>query len=646
MFSMGAALLLCRPAPAADSRPCEILTVGAISDLIAGATTQQIGLTATCKLSRGNYSLRWHGVERGSGSVSDDGATSLLMTLTSLPPDLPRGEQTFQLLHLDSGTKVADPVLRIGEITVSRGTVSYRDSGAQRHRGQELAADSRLPIAVVNPPYGVLAKRAKERSNKVPRAQVEATSARISNRAFLALPPSLASLPGEWSWAVHGVEPIELLDGDGPAASNALENLSPKALAHGISYVVGGEQTTRLHATLTLRRDKVVWLEAQVALAESARSGLGQPLPISEMLYVACRAGSEVQPSDVAFNGATRAIRDGSLSEGRCSLYVDPCNLRPLLHDKAPPPPRDEAAAARKAAELKAAAEKRTGEVVEKYSLFGAQSLVVSVERAGVSGRWEGRWIIEPSKWLCEARKEPGKEDGYQWPSFLLKYLPVEDLPLSIPAGDPGDGDAVYTIQVRGAAWTPSVQYSAGTTPPPENAGTPLLAPDYQFTARLRPPGPFGFGYYRGPHGQRAHSVRMFVTIPVEGVAFRFPPSMRDLRSTSDNTAVEVLSLRAGVLLTVEPWDYNRGKNPLWVPLRLQGGMHLVDLGRGAFAPSTLLGISAALPLLGGAPKFAQTSVGIGLFWENDLRDRSNHFLLTIGLNLLSLFSPAAGPGK
>ncbi len=102
-------------------------------------------------------------------------------------------------------------------------------------------------------------------------------------------------------------------------------------------------------------------------------------------------------------------------------------------------------------------------------------------------------------------------------------------------------------------------------------------------------------------------------------------------------------TLRSGVLLTIEPWDYNRGANFFAIPLRLQVGMHLADLAQATFTPSVLVGISAAMPLLESQSKFTQTSVGIGLFYENDLRDRTSHMLLTIGLNLLSLFSPAAG---
>jgi hypothetical protein len=77
-------------------------------------------------------------------------------------------------------------------------------------------------------------------------------------------------------------------------------------------------------------------------------------------------------------------------------------------------------------------------------------------------------------------------------------------------------------------------------------------------------------------------------------------------------------------------------------------GMNLYDLASGNFAPAFLAGASISLPVmpLDGSPtaRNVESTVSVGAFWEVDLerpaplRD-GHHLLVTLGLDLLSLFS-------
>jgi predicted nucleic acid-binding Zn-ribbon protein len=156
---------------------------------------------------------------------------------------------------------------------------------------------------------------------------------------------------------------------------------------------------------------------------------------------------------------------------------------------------------------------------------------------------------------------------------------------------------------------------------------------EYFYEARLRPRGPFGMSRYR---------VRYFLTVPLDLTAFRFPASRRELRASSDAGHVQVMTLRAGLLGAVEPWNYDSSR-PLWkVPVRFMAGMNLVDLNNARVAPSILAGLSITAPLLDAPSQFG-TSAAVGVFWETNLRDpqpfKSSHLIITLGLNIFSLFA-------
>lgn len=105
--------------------------------------------------------------------------------------------------------------------------------------------------------------------------------------------------------------------------------------------------------------------------------------------------------------------------------------------------------------------------------------------------------------------------------------------------------------------------------------------------------------------------------------------------------------IQAGALAALEPWNYDTGKNPWPVPVRFVTGMNFYDISNGNFAPSWLTGLSFTLPIIdlqkGVAEDQLSSDVALGMFWEADIGEHQwdshgNHFLITLGLNVFSLF--------
>jgi hypothetical protein len=74
--------------------------------------------------------------------------------------------------------------------------------------------------------------------------------------------------------------------------------------------------------------------------------------------------------------------------------------------------------------------------------------------------------------------------------------------------------------------------------------------------------------------------------------------------------------------------------------------MHMVQVAKPSVNLSWVTGASFNLPLFTTAQ--LDTTAELGVFWEVDLRDgfdSGNHFLITTGFNVLSLFGATPGPG-
>ncbi len=172
------------------------------------------------------------------------------------------------------------------------------------------------------------------------------------------------------------------------------------------------------------------------------------------------------------------------------------------------------------------------------------------------------------------------------------------------------------------------------------------------FLARVRSKGRFGVAHVRGTRG--SNSVRVFATIPLDFVAFRFPPSGRAATSSADSNIAQITTLNTGLLLAIEPWNYITNRNMFALPFRFLFGGMVHRWQQGKFEPSMFTGGALALPLFKGLDANDRVSFDLTLSagWElslirsasaatDDFRGR-NHFVIAVGLNVFALFSPKA----
>ncbi len=353
---------------------------------------------------------------------------------------------------------------------------------------------------------------------------------------------------------------------------------------------VGFFTTRDQHQPLSVRalystHDGLVYVaEVQVALGARVES---LPLPLGEALFVWCgESDLAIDPelvghtrwpgADIAAGGETRAIEETDLESGACRLHYAPSRLKVPLN---------------------------------VVPFFGRQEVLVTVSRDG-GGEATVSWpILDPS------------EDSYV-------VLP------SLTSGSDGTGAYRVSATINGAHLRDIVYRPPSAT----NGHAASALSDHEFRAQLRPRGPFGW---------RSGGIRTFVTFPIEFVGFRFNARGRDLRASSDSTTAQITTPRLGVLVAVEPWNYDAGANPWAVPTRFMAGLHLFELSQGSVAPSMVVGASFTFPLIdlpkGKTQDQLGTDLAVGMFWEVDLQERSpfrdgNHFVVTLGLNVLSVF--------
>ncbi|HKA88110.1 MAG TPA: hypothetical protein VKE22_10605 [Haliangiales bacterium] len=232
-------------------------------------------------------------------------------------------------------------------------------------------------------------------------------------------------------------------------------------------------------------------------------------------------------------------------------------------------------------------------------AVYGPQVIQVTVHRDGATKDGSTSWSFNP---------------GADAPPITLPK----------PEGDE-NAHGVYDVTVRVDAKAKGLVYRPGSD-------AFLDDTQYIFHARLRPRGPFG---YRAP-------IRTFVTIPLNITGVRFPANASQLRSSSDAVSYQAVTLQTGVLVGIEPWNYDDGKNKWSLPIRFLGGLNLLDVKNGHFVPSSVLGLSIAMPLIE-SPQQLGTSIALGFFWEIDLTSPTplaygHRFLVTFGFNVFSLF--------
>lgn len=225
------------------------------------------------------------------------------------------------------------------------------------------------------------------------------------------------------------------------------------------------------------------------------------------------------------------------------------------------------------------------------------------------------------------------QRDGTKGATLSQTVGSIEKFELTIPVPvDDAEGRGPYRITARPAAKRRNdpVVY--------RNMDFATVDPDrrefaeLQYEATLRPRGPFGFNQQK--HGQRA-----YVTASTSITGIRTPAIPATLETSSDPASYQLVSPTLGLLAVVEPWDYQNAANPWPLNVAAAGGMNLFNFSNKDSTVSTLLGAICQLPVLQDDSGQLGASLAVGAFWENDLVG-SNAFLVTLGVNIGSLFSP------
>lgn len=350
-----------------------------------------------------------------------------------------------------------------------------------------------------------------------------------------------------------------------------------------LSFTVAEAEATPLRVVLQLRqrssdRGDPIWFSVDVELAQEARHE-SVALPIARSSQIQCTRGRWYSPVD---QNGVMAIEDDALETASCFLLIRSTHLRE----------------------------------------YGPQAIEVTVSR----DKAKPRTVIWDASDDSNVEQCP-KFDYYVLDAARRPALRQEDsacLPL-FPPDDNGSGEGVYSIDARLAPSAPQAVYRSGAFKVILDGSTKTQ--DFSFSARLRPRGRFATG----------HNYRLFVTVPVDLFAMRFPATIRNVDRSSAGSAVELTTLRAGIHFVIEPWDYARAKNSWTVPMQGVLGVGLFDIANAQKALSFVVGTKAVLGTVGDK---LSASVTVGMYYELDLIDprRGSHFLVSTDISFLSLF--------
>lgn len=575
----------------------------ALTALVAGARQQRVELSPlspTCPAVWENEVSLVSGAHRISLRLTSDFVSHMAM---GVPAELPRGSQTFELRSTGGGGETALGQLVVSVIDPPRVDtleVAYEIS-SEHEQYRELFAGAGGPAvdraAVVNPNT---------------KGESEKGESKVINSATLKLPAELSvpQAPGDCqSAAVPSAPALRWRVDLGAKAALAGGNGSPRGTLSSIVFTANQPSATPLMATLALERGLLegatkcwrstpesVVLVVDIELASRARVE-SVSVPLGVYGAVACddeqtvyhfRQGS-VAESKLAgqcrFRIATPVKEDKDTKKNK-EAFLEPAKKDQMISDKFDPP-----------AQIRA--------------LLGPQRVVVTVQREG--GTEVETWaILTPSEW---ARG------------------------VALPVAEGGSGP-LYTVKARLAAKVAGDVHYRQAVADDGIAEWSHLA----FSATLRTRGAFSFGCAerkRQPMTEpiKCHSIRAYITVPIEGSAVRFPAAPSTLRNSSQPAEVQYVPPRVGMLAAIELWDHVRGTN--WLPLNpsLQGGLRFLQLGAQDVRMYSTLGLAITAPLFSESTGQLGTTVNLGAYWENDFAG-NNHAVISASLNVGSLLSP------
>jgi len=453
---------------------------------------------------------------------------------------------------------------------------------------------------------------------------------------------------------------------------NCIEDIS----AIGFQMTRESEQPLFVDLYYSRRRageSSVRQMRIQVQLAARARRS-SVPFPLVSHAYVQCSTNRlPSRPTfDIAENGQTLAVNDYVIDRDDCSIVVpthridaqinQELGLGELERSTCPRYSVRQYKKAHKSGDL-SSDEQPTGadtrrdciaQSIPPYASLVHHAPAKNIDRETVRA-------METSKYLDRVRallgpqtlvyqitpQNPGRERNTI--AFDLTAADVR-IPLEFGKKNPNEAEE-FEIRFETQAKTD------GDSSP--GAGEPRRSsfcrnPTRCFLARVRSKGRFGVAHVRGTRG--SNSVRVFATIPLDFVAFRFPPSGRTATSSADSNIAQITTLNTGLLLAIEPWNYITNRNMFALPFRFLFGGMVHRWQQGKFEPSMFTGGALALPLFKGLDANDRVSFDLTLSagwelslirsasaasWKDDFRSR-NHFVIAVGLNVFALFSPKA----
>lgn len=667
LFALLLSLTLPRGAHAAgaqiklDVAQCTYHAAGALPYILAGASRQTLFLASErpecqARLDR-LTSLEASGLKPISiGSLPSsrlDEGQGQGIELSSIPATLPTGELTFTLKA--NGEPIGTVTLLVLE-GISAGDspkvdVKY-DLLDIKDVPQGFAARANDGIAVVTPKGADAEDRILNTVSipikpplLSPSSWDDIQRIKDGKRCSDDKCPVLGDRSTKWIWQIRPTKGAPLLKAcDGKPSS------SPCILPDGpgtIAFSMKEESSSSIEAALELveivqgtidtpnKGPKEQWyrerslFETTVRLAASARLE-SVPLPIRDRLYVDCRgANSNVTNSEM------RAIYDDDVVNGTCALVLLPVSVgtpgpsRKTSLYRVKESKLDKAELVECERESSDSCSKKAKEEAWQTSIdrwvtlhdskqqarrlnrfYGSQRLIVVVKRDGKEIAIK-RWIINPSQ--------------LTW--------------LELPHGTDTERGSLYSVEVRVAARpTADVVYATAKDDNGKSDDSDIPQTDLRFSAQLRSRGPFGIKAAWFTDGSFL-GFRVYATIPVQLVGFRFPAATNELRASSDPLIVQYMTPRTGLLGVVEPWSYDTGQNPWPLNPAIAGGLLAFDLAKPRINVSTLLGIQFQAPLLKPDTSQLSSTIALGMFWEHSVEEKENRFLVTFGANVLSLFA-------
>lgn len=444
------------------------------------------------------------------------------------------------------------------------------------------------------------------------------------------------------TWTISATGDVQLLDDSNPQVI--------KFRTHTSSL-----RPLKVKATRQRSNDEEFTLAIQLAASAEPSS---VPLNIADLAYVLCQRDVRIGTYDVIRSNRLAAVANPSVTNGRCMIVISKEDIDFHIARAHGIPVRRYQCKETHGP---------TSFTMEVMAIAGPKGLPVG-SGSNEEGQCEDRGAAKGEEITLIEGDEAEKKE-HQGKLDTLKRLYGQQRATVFVYSDPSKREAsrrefFFSAGLEGRREIPigfgdeqpsqeqPIHIEIAVQPASDRGALPKeheRYPERTYSSTLRPKGPFGVTHRGNSLGSK--SVRFFATVPVDFTAVRFPSAGLDLKSSKDPTAVQISTLTTGLLLTVEPWDYTRGVNMLAVPMRFQLGMLMSNWYKAEFQPSTYLGGAITLPLFRGTTQL-DTDLALGVGWEVDLRSgydsfaERNHLLVTLGVNIFSLFGPQSSPRK